>query len=808
MTTKIRNWFGSLLKRSYDFYLVYAIASFVIVMLISLVIGLVERADKIEEFKNKMSESAYNVSLSFDNIISSQIENLNRLSQWFVQIGNPELGFSLSREQACVILQENIASEADMKSIYMVWEPNMFDGKDSMYANKEFHDTTGRFVPKFEKHSDGVVERSYITNYNDNTDVNSYYYFKTKKKTFIQEPRILRESARNLLIMPVVYPLSFGTKLLGVVGADYVINNLNQKLGSVARPEGCQLVIFSSTGKVAVSPDKTLLIGRGADAVFDGNIDSYYISFRRGEDMNCYTDSEFIMIKTCMLSGVDTHFSVCLLCGKDALNKDGNHQLLWALLAGLMTYMLLVLMIMFFRWYYTSQVVALTAKGDDMANVEKEYSRHSNLYVPELRKLDDVLYKYHKTFVKIKELNREIESYRYDEVLNTLPANNKFQMSYNNMLATLRRIAQSESERKNKEETEYWISQGIAAINESMRIGSNKVDILSQNILMTLVMYTKAVLGGIYIYTKDDTGEYLTLNAAVALNQKKAIKIKIEKGVGLVGTCALEKQPIFLNKLPDDYVNVFSGLGKSKPRMLAVLPMLYDGELVAIIEIAFITELKPHEKEFLSVISPTIASSLVTAHINEQTEQLMKQFRTQADTLAQNEKLMSENIEQLKIEQQKSANRELEMKGLIDAINNSLLTVEFSTDGILLAANDRFLKIMHYDLAEVQGVNIYDLSPEARADIDAMLTQVTQGKYFEKEMKRVTKSGETKWLWCMYTPYYDSTGNISKIMFFASDISENKRKQEQLEESINDYEKRLHKMRIEIATLRNEKKSD
>ncbi|MBO7568047.1 MAG: GAF domain-containing protein [Bacteroidales bacterium] len=808
MATNITKRLKHLLGRSYDFYMVYASVGFAVVMLIALVIGLVGRSSKIAEFKDKMQESTSNVSSTLEETVMSQIGTLQQLSQWFVQIGNPELEFGIDRDQAAVLLQETISSEPDMKTLYMVWEPNIYDGKDAEYAHTQYHDSSGRFIPKFEKRADGVVERDMIRNYNDNLDVNSYYYIKSKMDVFIQEPRILRESAKNLLIMPVVYPLHFGTKLLGVIGADFVINNLNQRLGMVSKPDGCQLIVFSSSGRVAVSPDKTLLIGRNLESVLEGAPDFYYIKFRRGEEFEQFDGKSYVITRTCNLNEVNAHFNVCMLCDESVLNRDGNTFLWRALLLGFVAYVLLMMMILLFRWYYRSQVSALTLKGNEMANVDKDYSVSSQLYVPELLKLDGILQKYHKTFVKIRDLNREIESYRYDDVLDTLPQSNKFQQSYNNMLDTLRRIAQSENERKTKEETANWISQGIAAINEAMRIGSNKVDVLSQNILMTLVRYTKAVLGGLYIYSKEDDGEYLTLNAAISLNQKKAVRIKIQKGVGLVGTCAVEKMPIFLNKLPDDYINVFSGLGKSKPRTLAILPMLYDNELIAIIEIAFINELKPHEMELLKVISPTIASSLVTVRINEQTEQLMKQFRSQADTLAQNEKQMTENIEKLKEEQNRSQERELEMKGLIGAVNNTMLTLEFTTTGVLLDANERFLKTMHFDRAELQGVNIMDINPDVRKELEIMLATVADGKYYEKETHRQTKNGETKWLWATYTPYFDNNGNIVKILYLAMDITEYKKAQAQLQDNIKDFEKRLHKMRVEMASLRNEKKNE
>ncbi len=806
MLEKIKNGFGLFSKKSYDLYVMYSVIAFIVVMVSALVFGLFLRADRTEQFKAETETKAEETSLLFRNIIEAEVGHLEKLSLWFVQIGNPELNFKMDRNQANTVLYENIAAVPDMKTIYMVWEPNMFDGKDSIYANAEYHDSTGRFVPLFVKHSDGIIEHDLVNNYNDNTDVNSYYYFKTKKNVMVLEPLIKRENAQNLLVLPVIYPLHFGTKLLGVIGADYVINSINQSLSAVERSKSSQLLIFTPNGKIAASPEKELLIGRDLQTVFPENPDFYYIKFRRGEDFEQLTENEYIINRTCTIPDIGTHYSICMIVDKDTLYHDGNLALLWSLIVGFGLFLLLLLLIFAFRNFYMRQIKVLTEKGENLTNVEKDYIQGGSLYVPEFKRLDSVLYKYYKTFVKIKELNRQIETYQYDNELDTLPQDNQFQKSYNNMLETLRQITVQENARKEKEKAQLWITEGVAAVNDSMRIGSNKVDILSGNILMTIVKYTKAVLGGLYIYSKEEDGEYLNLNAAVAFDKKKAVRIKIEKGVGLVGTCALEKQAIFLDKLPDDYINVFTGLGKSKPRFLAILPMLYDGELIAVAEMAFIRPLNAPEREFLSVVSSTIASSLVTAKINEQTENLMQQFRSQADALASNEKEMTENINKLKTEQQKSLEREVEMNGLLDAINNSMLSVEFSTAGVLLAANEKYLKTMHYELAEIQGMNIFEFIKGSREELEAVMTQVLQGKFYEAETMRKTKNGETKWFLATYTPYYNFEGTISKILFFATDITANKKVQEDLQSKINDMENRLQRMQSEIAAMRQEKK--
>jgi len=273
----------------------------------------------------------------------------------------------------------------------------------------------------------------------------------------------------------------------------------------------------------------------------------------------------------------------------------------------------------------------------------------------------------------------------------------------------------------------------------------------------------------------------------------------------LVGTCALEKRSIYLDNLPDDYITVMSGLGRSKPKFLAIVPMLYDEELIAVVEIAFIRELKDYEKKFLETMADTVASALVTARINAKTEQLMQQFRTQAATLAKNEKLMQDNIKELKAEQQKSLEREADMKGLIDAVNNTILTIEYTTEGVLLTANDKYLKTMHYDLSEIQGVNVLDLVKTEREELETVIKNVsTTGEFYEKEMKRFTKSGDVRWLWSTYTPYYNYEGKITKILYFAIDITENKKHQEELETKIKQLEEQIKSLKSAKSEHKNE----
>lgn len=795
MFSNLKTKINTLLKKSYNFYVVYTVVGFVIIMVIAVIIGMIGRSRHIEQTKEQMENVSQAVSEKLTASINNYAEKIQKLTTWFNQIGNPELKFDLTRNQAAIVLSENIAAEADMKSLFTVWEPQMFDHQDSLFAMKEYHDSTGRFIPMFIKNSEGIVERDYVKNYNDKDDINSYYYYKTRSGITFSHPRLIRENAKNILLISVTSPLKFGTRLLGVIGAEFNINGITSDIASTNIPKQYGVVVITSDGQIIAAPEKRLLIGRSFASIFPENSDYFFLRFRRGENFETTQNNEYIIGRNIKFDDYKTDFCICVMGDRSAITSTGNLFFAKSVAIGFVVFLLLVLLVIFFRRQYTIQIDQLTIKSNNITDVDSEYSEQSGLYIPELRVLDNIMHRHHNTFVKIRDLNHEIEAHTYNDTLDTLPKDNKFQQSYNKMLETLREIAASENDRKENETRQNWIKQGIALINESMRIGTNKVDLLCDNILLTLIKYTDAVLGGLYIHSAEKDGNYLQLVSSVALGKKKALRIKIEKGVGLVGTCALEKQTIYLDNLPDNYITVMSGLGKSKPKYLAVIPLLYDEELIAVIEIAFIHELKDYEKRFLETMADTVASALVTARINAKTEQLMQKFRQQADTLAKNEKQMSENIKKLKDEQQKSLEREADMKGLIDAVNNTILTIEYTTEGVLLTANDKYLKNMHYDLTEIQGINVLDLVKTEREELETVIHNVsTTGRYYEKEMKRFTKSGEVRWLWSTYTPYYNYEGKITKILYFAIDITENKKHQEELENKIKELQAQIEKL--------------
>src|SRR5262249_47088155 len=149
-------------------------------------------------------------------------------------------------------------------------------------------------------------------------------------------------------------------------------------------------------------------------------------------------------------------------------------------------------------------------------------------------------------------------------------------------------------------------------------------------------------------------------------------------GEGLIGQCALEKQRIILNDTPMDYIRVHSSLGQANPRNLIVLPVLFEGQTKAVIELASLQPFTTTHTTFLEQLTQSIGVVLNTIEANMRTEGLLRQsqeltaeLQTRQAELQQTNQELAEKARQLaeqneeverKNKEVEQARRELEEK--------------------------------------------------------------------------------------------------------------------------------------------------
>ncbi|MGI5276607.1 HAMP domain-containing protein [Streptomyces rochei] len=142
-------------------------------------------------------------------------------------------------------------------------------------------------------------------------------------------------------------------------------------------------------------------------------------------------------------------------------------------------------------------------------------------------------------------------------------------------------------------------------------------------------------------------------------------------GEALVGTAAQEKRTILVENAPSGYLKISSGLGEAPPAQVIVLPVLFEGQVLGVIELASFTPFTQIQKDFLNQIAEMIATSVNTISVNTKTELLLKQSQELTEQLRER----SEELEQRQKALQ-SSNAELEEKAELLAQQNRDIEVK------------------------------------------------------------------------------------------------------------------------------------
>jgi signal transduction histidine kinase/DNA-binding response OmpR family regulator/HAMP domain-containing protein len=249
----------------------------------------------------------------------------------------------------------------------------------------------------------------------------------------------------------------------------------------------------------------------------------------------------------------------------------------------------------------------------------------------------------------------------------------------NEMIRNLRATTQKTTEQD-------WLKTNLAKFTRMLQ-GQRDLVTVAQQILSELAPLVSAQHGVFYIAETDAEGDVvLKLLASYAYTQRKSVANRFKLGEGLVGQCAFEKQKILITKVPPDYVRVTSGLGEAPPLNIIVLPVLFEGQVNALIELASFSTLSDIHQVFLDqltesigIVVNTIAASMRTEGLLSQSQSLTQELQSQQEELREtNERLerqaatLRESEERLKAQQEelRGTNEELEEKAKLLELKN------------------------------------------------------------------------------------------------------------------------------------------
>ena len=249
-----------------------------------------------------------------------------------------------------------------------------------------------------------------------------------------------------------------------------------------------------------------------------------------------------------------------------------------------------------------------------------------------------------------------------------------------------------------------WLNTNLAKFARMLQ-GQKDMLTVGKLILSELAPVVAAQHAAFYILqvAKDEASgsqlaPQLTMLAGYAMSDNHTRRYQL--GESLIGQCALEAKKILLNNVPDGYIRISSALGDAKPHNVIVLPVLFDGEVKGVIELASFDRFSQTHEVFLGQLTESIGIVLNTIEASTRTENLLVQAQSQASALQSQQEELQKTNQQLKEKAGLLADQNTEVERKNQQVEQARSALEEKAEQLALTSRykSEFLANMSHEL--------------------------------------------------------------------------------------------------------------
>ncbi|MFL6581221.1 MAG: HAMP domain-containing protein [Burkholderiales bacterium] len=260
----------------------------------------------------------------------------------------------------------------------------------------------------------------------------------------------------------------------------------------------------------------------------------------------------------------------------------------------------------------------------------------------------------------------------------------------NTMIYNLRATTET-----NKEQD--WLKSNLAKFTGMLQ-GQRDLFVVGRQLLSDLVPLVRAQQGA--IYQMDSSGDAPTLRLLAGYAQQPNQPDRIDVGAGLVGQCAVEKKRILLHDVPPQYARIESSLGEAQPANILVLPVLFEGETKAVIELAALNKFTDINLTFLEQLTQSIGVVLNTIEATMRTEGLLVQSQSLTTELQARQSELQQTNEALEQKAHQLAEQNIEVERKNTEVEQARRALEEKAAELALTSKykSEFLANMSHEL--------------------------------------------------------------------------------------------------------------
>lgn len=305
-----------------------------------------------------------------------------------------------------------------------------------------------------------------------------------------------------------------------------------------------------------------------------------------------------------------------------------------------------ILIVWFIQWYKHRQVLGI---------LDKYISALAKGEIPE-QSLDKVVKKYSSLSKHLNDLNNNtLQAISFTQQV----GKGNFELSikenaYQNsaLWEAMYTMKDQLEQQKKAQEGRFWITQGLSILQSFIqRTGDLQIEEWAEGVLQHLCQYVDIEQSCIYYLDKEYKSEGAQadgrLEKLAQYASARQLPETIPVGVGLLGQAVQLQRKTLLKDIPDNFFAISSGLGESQPKTVFIQPLMYDFQVLGVLEVASLREFDKYEQELIVRISESIAAAIFRIKANKQKEALLNLTKTQKLQLEKREQTLMDKMAEL-----------------------------------------------------------------------------------------------------------------------------------------------------------------
>ncbi len=534
------------------------------------------------------------------------------------------------------IMKDVLINHPQFLSIWTSWELNAID--------PDFYHINGRDRITYYRENN-EIKFTYETLEVGETNLGGIYYdMKKNPREALTDPYFssyTNQVTTEMLMSSITIPLVDNGKFIGLTGADIEMERFQKVIGEIKPFEGSYAIMISSSGQI-ISHLDTALINK---SIYDSKISTNSPFSLKEKVMSGYAFSyseDVVGNEALYLSFApfkpglsDETWYVVVIVPSDIILQKSKEIVNTSIFVGIIGIILLAILIWFIATTITSPLIRTTellnklSKGDVKGLEVKSMKSHD-----ELAEMTQALQTLTNSLKLSAEFATNIGEGKLKENYNPLSDRDVLGNALVQMRGNL-------LEFRTVNDKNRWMQTSLVRISELLQ-GEKSVTELGNLILAALAEILDIQIASIFFNEND---EYI-LSSSYSYNIRKSNLNRFKIGEGLIGQSAKEKKLIVFTDVPEDYISIKSGLGEIRPKEIVVAPLIYQKEVIAVMELGTTKELTLDKLDFITQISENLALGFNSISTRNEMEILLAKTQTQAEELrVQQEELVSSNKE-------------------------------------------------------------------------------------------------------------------------------------------------------------------